>query len=86
MTDFDAIIKLIKILAHPHTMLILPINVCGRTFDGIRLSENNIQDYELFVDVTDRYNTLESIEEVYLSSFLSESDELYIKNLLESYL
>ena len=86
MTNHEAILSLIKVLGKPNNMLVFNINLHDRSFDGIRLCDNDWDDYELFEDITHKLKSIEDIEEIYPSSFLNSQDEEYIKNILESFL
>lgn len=85
----NAIVRLIKILGRPHSMLILPLVVWDEHWDGIRVFGKG---YELFsiseIPLEDREKCLgaEEFEEVLECYMLYPEDEAGIQSILENIL
>lgn len=90
MKDKEAIIKLIKVLGKPHTMLVYPFKVAGDTWEGIRITDEG---YELFKSwflppqEREIYGSdVEEIEYILPDTMLEDMDEEHLKITLEGFL
>lgn len=89
MNHTDNIIRLIKVLAHPYSMLVFPINLWEEEWDGIRLYKKG---YELFkieeIPIEERAELFGAEQREYTlsSDYLYEKDERYLQEILEEFL
>jgi len=83
------IVRLIKVLASGHRILIFPILIQDETWDGIRLYRTS---YELFqiseipMEDRDQFAGAEEFESILSQKNMSEDDEEILKGILEQIL
>ena len=85
--ETSAIIRLIKVLAHPKTGISFTFKVDGILWEGIRIYKSTYEIFREFpIELRDLYSLEDDVQDVLFAEELSQEEELEIKEILEKIL